>query len=65
MPLVNGAHVAERKTDDGSTPRPIIPKIDNTIALFLSLFSFLQVGPACRNVNFYPDLEESSPDSKF
>ena len=40
--------------------------LDLTIAVFdhVSLSSFLQVSPACRNANFYPDLEQLSSNDK-
>ena len=64
MPWAKGARVAEM----GLISQALLHVIDllrSTIASFnhLSLSPFLQVGPACRNANVYPDPEQSLQDS--
>ena len=65
MPWVNCAHVAERRPMTG---RPVGLEWQDrfyhcTFFDHFSLSPFLQVSPACKNANFYPDLEQFSLDS--
>ena len=66
MLWVNGAHVAERSDLWRVDPLVVETKDRYIKHIFLPcifLSPFLQVGPACRSVTFYPELEVSSLDS--